>query len=133
MSADEFDPAVERHYGRPQSFTDSALFDAEVSVKVYQRSKMRRIILSVLGVIGGFAFLHQIVKLNLDLKLSANNIQAVLPQRQLTQAMDVGREMASQIGLGDTAVVGLSGPQLLILCSVAAVALLAGTAMRLSQ
>lgn len=133
MSAEEFDPAIERLYGRPETFADSVLFDAEVAVKVYRRGKMRRILLSVLGVLGGFAFLHQMVKLNIDLKLSANNVQAVLPQRQLSQAMDVSREMASQIGLGDTAVAGLSGPQLLILCSVAAVALLTGTAIRLSQ
>lgn len=133
VSADEFDPEIERLYGRPEMFADSVLFDAEVAVRVYRRSKMRRILLSVLGVLGGLAFLHQIVKLNLDLTLSTQSVQAVLPQRQLSQVMDVGREMASQVGLGDAAVAGLSGPQLLILCSLAAVALLTGTAIRLSQ
>jgi len=133
MSADEFDPAVERLYREPQQFADSALFDAEVQVRLYKRSRMRNFVMGGVALVTSGIFLHQVVRLNLDTRIEAGGLSTILPRREVSQVMDVSREMASQLGLSDALVAGFSGPQLLIMCGLAATAVLASMAVRVSQ
>lgn len=133
MSADEFDPAVERLYRQPQQFADSVLFDAEVQLRLYKRSRSRNFVMGGMSLFAGGLLLNQVVRMNLDARLSTSGLNAVLPKREVSQVMEVSREMASQLGLGDAMVAGFNGPQLLILCALATTAVLAAMAVRLSQ
>lgn len=133
MSVDDFDPAVERLYTRPQTFADSALFDAEVEVRVYKRSRIRNFVMFALSLVAAGIFLRQVIRLNLTASFDSATVGSVLPRQEVGQVMSVAREMAANLGLADAMVAGFSGPQLMILSGLVVTALLAASAVRLSQ
>ena len=133
MSADDFDPAVERLYTHPQTFADSALFDAEVEVRVYKRSRMRNFVMIGISLAAAAIFLRQVIRLNISASFDSATIGSVVPRQEVRHVMDVAREMAANLGLADAMVAGFSGPQLMIMCGLVVTALLAASAVRLSQ
>ena len=53
MSADEFDPAIERLFAQAPQFPDSVFFEADVAARLNKASRFRSMALSVAGVAGG--------------------------------------------------------------------------------
>lgn len=132
MSVDEFDPAIEREYRVPVSLPDSSLFQAEMEVRIHKRSLRRRVFIGLAGLIGFVFFVRQIV--GLHFRLAHRELpEAEIARRQVGEAINVLRQTATNLGLDNVGLGALDGPLLLILISIALTALLAGTAVRLSQ
>ena len=53
MSADEFDPMIERLFAQAPSLPDEALFLATVKARMETRSRWRAVTLTAAGLIGG--------------------------------------------------------------------------------
>ena len=53
MSADEFDPTIERLFAQAPHFPDSAFFEADVAARLNKASRVRSVALSAAGVVGG--------------------------------------------------------------------------------
>ena len=61
MSADEFDPAIERLFAQTPRLADEALFLATLQARLEKRSRWRALTLTAAGLVGGGfgADLHQ--------------------------------------------------------------------------
>lgn len=137
MSADEFDPRIERLFSSAPSFPDSALFEAEVAARLAQTSRVRTAALSVAGLIGGLFAVREVVQLNFSVSSSG----AAASSRAADQGLQMaGVDMAAaaqslleRAGLQDLALGSLGGIQLFWITAGALVALLAAGAMKLSQ
>lgn len=55
MSADEFDPFVERLFARAPAMPDAPLFTAQVEQRLQKGSRVRFLALSLAGLVGGAA------------------------------------------------------------------------------
>lgn len=133
MSEVEFDPAIERAYRYSQPLCDSPLFDAEVELQVYKRSKWRRLVMTIAGLGGCGVLLTQIVRVDLKASFDASSLSHVVVNSDATRLDAVTQKLAANVGLGDVALGGMTGPHIMILCGVALTILLAGTAVRISQ
>ena len=65
MSADEFDPEIERLFARSPQMPDAALFTAQVEQKLQKGSQFRLLALSFAGVIGGVVAVRETMSVNL--------------------------------------------------------------------
>ena len=74
MSADEFDPAIERLFAQTPAFPDSALFEADVAARLSKSSRVRSIALSLAGLMGGVIAVREL--LNVDLNFGAGAASA---------------------------------------------------------
>ena len=64
MSADEFDPMIERLFARTTPLADEALFLAVFQARLEKRSRWRSLFLTAAAVIGGGLALREGVKVN---------------------------------------------------------------------
>ena len=67
MSADEFDPMIERLFARSPQMADASLFAAEVETKLHSSSRVRTLALTAAGLIGGVIAVRESMNLNLHL------------------------------------------------------------------
>ncbi len=65
MSADEFDPEIERLFARSPQMSDAALFTAQVEQKLQKGSRVRFLALGLAGVIGGVVAVRETMSVNL--------------------------------------------------------------------
>ena len=133
MSDPEFDPAVEKAYRVTPEFADSALFDAEVAVRLEKRWRWRRAILGVLGFAGAGLILNQFVKLQMSGLFENGTLSRIVAREERSPAFGAIKDLAAQMGLADVSLGILSGPYLLILFGVAATIVLAASAVHLSK
>lgn len=133
MSEPDFDPDVEKAFRATPPFVDSALFDAEVAVRLEKRWRWRRAILSVLAVIGAAAVLSQFVRIQMQGLIGPGTLARLVEREERSGAMALARDLAGQMGLEDVSVGILGGSQLLILFGVAATIILGSMAFRLSK
>lgn len=133
MSEPDFDPDVEKAFRATPPFVDSALFDAEVAVRLENRWRWRRAILSVLAVIGAAAVLSQFVRIQMQGLIGPGTLARLVEREERSGAMALARDLAGQMGLEDVSVGILGGSQLLILFGVAATIILGSMAFRLSK
>lgn len=133
MSEPDFDPDVEKAFRATPPFVDSALFDAEVAVRLENRWRWRRAILSVLAVIGAAAVLSQFVRIQMQGLIGPGTLARLVEPEERSGAMALARDLAGQMGLEDVSVGILGGPQLLILFGVAVTIILGSMAFRLSK
>jgi len=133
MSADEFDPMVERLFSRVPALADEALFNARIQSKLETRSRWRGLALTGAGLVGGLIAVREGVNIN----FAAGQAETTtLSQGAQTAAAAAQRAAQSGLdGLGLTSIDLTSGSGMMTFWIVAGalVALLAAGAMRLSQ
>jgi len=135
MSADEFDPAIERLFARSPAMPDAALFTAQVEQRMQKGSRVRFVVLGLAGVVGGVVATREMLTVNFGVG------SASAP----TAAMGRGLEAASfnaqsaiqsgldQLGLGNMAFGSMSGMQMFWVAAGALIAVAAAGVLRLSQ
>lgn len=135
MSADEFDPAIERLFARSPALPDAALFTAKVEERMQKGSRVRVFVLGVAGVVGGVVAAREMLTVN----FSADG--GAVP----TAAMGQGLEAVSfnaqtaiqsgldQVGMGNVAFGSMNGMQLFWIAAGALIAVAAAGVVRLSQ
>lgn len=137
MSADEFDPMIERLFSRSPQMADAELFAVEVETKLHSSSRVRTAALTIAGLVGGVIAVRELTNLNLRLSDS----QAPVAGRVLGQglqaaslnvqgAVDAG---LTQLGLSDVALGSMGGMQMFWIVAGALIALAAAGVVRLSQ
>ncbi len=137
MSADEFDPMIERLFSRSPQMADATLFAAEVETKLHSSSRVRTLALTVAGLIGGVIA----VKESMTLNLSLSDDQAPVAGRVIghgleTAGLNVQDAVASglsQFGLADVSLGSMGGMQMFWIAAGALIALAAAGVVRLSQ
>lgn len=139
MSADEFDPAIERLFAQTPAFPDSALFEADVAARLSKSSRVRSIALSLAGLMGGVIAVREL--LNVDLNFgagaaSASTASAPTSGGGLALLGEGGyalQTLMDRSGLADLAAGSLGGMQLFWATAGVLAALLAAGAVKLSQ
>lgn len=137
MSADEFDPFVERLFSRTPVMPDAALFTARVEQRLQKGSRVRFLALSLAGVIGGAVAVRETMHLDINLSSGANAPTGEALGQGL-QAASVNAQGAvqsglDQLGLANLELGSMSGMQLFWLAAGALIAVAAAGVMRLSQ
>lgn len=133
MSDPDFDPAIERAYRVTPEFADSALFDAEVAVRLEKRWRWRRAILGVLGLCGAAVVLNQFVKIQVSGLFGDGSIGRIVAREERSEAFATVKHLSTQLGLADVSLGVLSGPYLLILFGAGLTIVLAAMAVQLSK
>ena len=137
MSADEFDPMIERLFSRSPQMADAELFAVEVETKLHSSSRVRTDALTIAGLVGGVIAVRELTNLNLRLSDSQAPVAGrVLGQGLQAASLNVqGAVDASltQLGLSDVALGSMGGMQMFWIVAGALIALAAAGVVRLSQ
>lgn len=140
MSADEFDPAIERLFSQTPVFADSALFEADVAARLSKASRMRSIALSLAGLTGGAIAVRELVAVDLNIGGGAAAAAVATGRSPGPGALDSGitlQTLMDQSGLTHMAADAMGGSmggiQLFWATAAVLVALLAAGAVKLSQ
>jgi hypothetical protein len=135
MSADEFDPDIERLFARSPQMPDAALFLAQVEQKLQKGSRVRVLALSLAGVIGGVVAVRETMGVNLaagDGVVAGEALgQGIRSASLSTQA--VVQSGLDQLGLANLELGSIGGMQLFWLAAGALIAVAAAGVMRLTQ
>lgn len=137
MSADEFDPAVERLFAQAPAFSDSEAFAAGVEGRLARGARLRTLTLGLAGVVGGVVAVREVLTINLGgvrdsapsgggLVDGAEAVQSVVSSG-LTQ-FGLTNVSLSEIGIGS-----LGGMQLFWLAAALLTAVAAAGAAKLIQ
>lgn len=134
MSADEFDPAIERLFAQAPHFADSPFFEADVAARLNKASRVRSIALSAAGVVGGVIAVRELLNINFDFNAHSFTAQA---GGGIDSAGAHGvQSLLEHTGVGDAAmqaVGSMGGAQAFWAVAGVLVALLAAGAVKLSQ
>lgn len=135
MSADEFDPEIERLFARAPQLPDAALFTAQVEQQLQKGSRVRFLALGLAGVIGGAVAVRETVSVNLTASdgLVAGNAlgQGIRSASFNTQsAVEAGLD---QLGLAHLELGSMGGMQMFWIAAGALIAVAAAGVMKLSQ
>mgnify|MGYP006932315352 FL=1 len=142
MSADEFDPTIERLFAQAPHFPDSVFFEADVAARLHKASRVRSIALSAAGLIGGLIAVRELLGVNFHLGPDGFTAQAGgggLDSAGSQAGMQGGLAVQSLLersGLGDAALSAMGsmgGMQMFWATAGVLVALLAAGAVKLSQ
>ena len=137
MSADEFDPMIERLFARSPQMADATLFAADVEARLHSSTRVRTAALTVAGLIGGVIAVKESMSLNLHLSDS----RAPVAGRVISQGFEaasvnvqgaVGSGL-SQLGLSDLSLGSMGGMQMFWIAAGALIALACAGVVRLSQ
>jgi hypothetical protein len=133
MSADEFDPMIERLFSRSPVLADDALFAARLQTRLEKRSRWRGLALTGAGLIGGLIAVREGVSINFQ--GGEGETTALSQGVQAAAATAQGGAQSGLDGLGLTTVDLMSGSGMMAFWIVAGalVALLAAGAVKLSQ
>lgn len=137
MSADEFDPMIERLFARSPQMADATLFAAEVETKLHSSSRVRTLALTVAGLIGGVIAVKESMNLNLHLSDDRAPVAGrVIGQGFQAASVNVQDAVSSgltQMGLADVTLGSMGGMQMFWIAAGALIALAAAGVVRLSQ
>ena len=137
MSADEFDPMIERLFARSPQMADASLFAAEVETKLHSSSRVRTLALTVAGLIGGVIAVKESMNLNLHLSDDRAPVAGrVIGQGFQAASVNVQDAVSSgltQMGLADVTLGSMGGMQMFWIAAGALIALAAAGVVRLSQ
>jgi hypothetical protein len=141
MSADEFDPHIERLFGETPRMPDADLFHAEMQARLARGGRIRAGVMAVAGTLGGLVAVRELAGINLRFASESATLQAgAAPEGGLTAvAGRAGVEATralEQAGLGQLlgdAVSGSLGGASVFIAAGLAISLLAVAAMRLLQ
>lgn len=135
MSADEFDPFVERLFNQAPRMADADLFAVEVEAKLESRNRFRGAALALAGLIGGAVAVRETVTLNLDAAGSMLTGRSISDGARtvITAAQADIQSSLDQMGLAGLSLGSMGAMQLFWITAGALVALMAAGAVRLSQ
>ncbi|MBU1347635.1 MAG: hypothetical protein KKA16_11895 [Alphaproteobacteria bacterium] len=137
MSADEFDPMIERLFARSPQMADASLFAAEVETKLHSSNRVRTLALTVAGLVGGVIAVRESVNLNLHLSDGDAPVAGrAIGQGLQAASLDVQGAVAAglgQFGLSDLTLGSMGGMQLFWISAGALIALAAAAVVKLSQ
>lgn len=137
MSADEFDPMIERLFSRSPQMADAPLFAAEVESRLHASSRVRTVALTVAGLVGGVIAVRE--TMNLNLRFSDENAPVaghVIGQGFEAASLNLQNAVnggLSQLGLADVSLGSMGGMQMFWIAAGALIALAAAGVVRLSQ
>lgn len=137
MSADEFDPFVERAFARTPRLADADLFAAGVEAKLASSTRFRTLALTLAGLAGGVIAARESLGVTVDMGVSDGPVAG----RAIGEGLQSARLNAQsaihsgleQIGLADVSLGSMGGMSLFWLTAAALVALAAAGVMKLSQ
>ena len=137
MSADEFDPFVERLFSRTPAMADASLFTARVEQQLQRGSRVRFLALSLAGLIGGAVAVRETMTVDLDLG-SGDGVVAgdALGQGIESASLNLQGSIQSgleQLGLANLELGSMGGMQLFWIAAGALIAVAAAGVMKLSQ
>ena len=135
MSADEFDPEIERLFSRAPQLSDAALFTAKVEQQLQKGSRVRFLALGLAGVIGGVVAVRETMSVNLG---SGEGVVAGNALGQGIRGASLNTQTAvqsglDQLGLANLELGSMGGMQLFWIAAGALIAVAAAGVMRLSQ
>jgi hypothetical protein len=134
MSADEFDPFVERLYSQAPNLPDADLFAAEVQTRLASSSRVRTLALTLAGVVGGVIAVRESLGMNFSFN-QAPEAERVSQGVETASSAIQGTIQSGldQWGLSSLSLGSMSGVQLFWVTAAAVVAVLAAGVVRLSQ
>jgi hypothetical protein len=135
MSADEFDPEIERLFARSPQMPDAALFTAQVEQKLQKGSQFRLLALSFAGIIGGVVAVRETMSVNLG---SGEGVVAGNALGQGIRGVSLNTQGAvqtvlDQLGLANLELGSMGGMQMFWIAAGALIAVAAAGVMKLSQ
>lgn len=134
MSADEFDPEIERLFARTPVMPDAALFTADVERRLQKGSAVRSLALAAAGLVGGVIAVREALTIN----LVSDGASATGAVEQGLRSISVNGQNAVMTGLNTAGLGGLDlgamgGMQMFWIVAGGLIALAAAGVMRLSQ
>ena len=135
MSADEFDPEIERLFARTPNMPDATLFTAQVEQRLQKGSRVRFFALGLAGVIGGVVAVRETMNVNFG---GGEGVVAgdALGQGIRSTSLSVQSTVQGgldQLGLGNLELGSMGGMQMFWIAAGALIALAAAGVMKLSQ
>ena len=137
MSADEFDPEIERLFARSPPMPDAALFTARLEQKLQKGSRVRFLALTLAGLIGGVVAVRETMSVSLDMG-SRDSVVAGAALGNGIQSASLNTQAAvqsglDQLGLAHLELGSMGGMQLFWIATGALIAVAAAGVMKLSQ
>ena len=137
MSADEFDPDIERLFARAPHMPDAALFTARLEQKLQKGSRVRFLALTLAGLIGGVVAMRETMSVSLDMG-SRDSVVAGAALGNGIQSASLNTQAAvqsglDQLGLAHLELGSMGGMQLFWIATGALIAVAAAGVMKLSQ
>jgi hypothetical protein len=137
MSADEFDPMIERLFARTPHMADASLFAADVETKLQSSNRVRTLALTVAGLIGGVIAVREATNINLQLSDAGAPVAGrAIGQGLQAASLDVQGAVSTtltQFGLSDVTLGSMGGMQLFWISAGALIAVAAAAVVKLSQ
>ena len=135
MSADEFDPDIERLFARSPQLADASLFTAQVEHRLQKGSHVRVLALGLAGVIGGAVAIRETLTVNIS---SDDGVVAgaALGQGIRGATLDAQTAVQSgldQLGLSSLELGSMGGMQMFWIAAGALILVAAAGMVRLSQ
>ena len=136
MSADEFDPFVERLFNRPPAMPDAQLFAATVEARLESGNRVRGLVLTLAGLIGGVVAVRETMNINLSL-----GDEGPVAGRAIGQGLNAATQATQgfvqsgldQLGVSGMAFGSMGAMQLFWIAAGALIAIAAAGVMKLSQ
>ncbi|MDP1528527.1 MAG: hypothetical protein Q8M05_04005 [Rhodoferax sp.] len=140
MSADEFDPEIERLFARSPQMPDAALFTARVEQQLQKGSRVRFLALGLAGAIGGVVAVRETMSVNLgsgDGVVAGNALgqgmrSASLSTQSIIQS-GLDQLGLDRLGLTNLELGSMGGMQMFWIAAGALIAVAAAGVMKLSQ
>ncbi len=137
MSADEFDPFIERLFARTPPTPDAPLFTARVEQRLQKGSRLRFLALSLAGLVGGVVAVRETMQVDIELGARDGVVAGdALGQGIQTASLNVQDTIQSvleQAGMANLELGSMGGMQLFWIAAGALIAVAAAGVMRLSQ
>ena len=133
MSADEFDPAIERLFAQSAPMADAEFFVSDIENRLASGSRVRSLALALAGLVGGVVAVRETLTVNLNFTGA--------DQPAVTRSFDAAAAATSagvqggldRLGLGGLDLGAFGGMQLFWIAAGSLAMLLAAGAVRLSQ
>lgn len=131
MSADEFDPAIERLFAQAPALNDAPLFAAGVETRLNSGARTRALVLTLAGVVGGAVALRETLTVNLG--VDEGPVAGRALGQGLVSVQSTVQSALDQAGVGGLEFGSMGAMQLFWIAAGALVALAAAGAVRLTQ
>jgi hypothetical protein len=135
MSADEFDPEIERLFARAPQMPDAALFTAQVEQRLQKGSHVRLMTLGLAGLVGGVVAVRETMSVNLgsgEGVVAGNALGQGIRSASLSTQGAV-QTVLDQLGLANLELGSMGGMHLFWIAAGALIAVAAAGVMKLSQ
>lgn len=137
MSADEFDPFVERLFARTPAMPDAPLFTAQVEQRLQKGSRLRFLALSLAGLIGGLVAVRETMQVDIEIGsdegVVAGDALGQGFQSVSLNVQDTVQSVLDQAGMANLELGSMGGMQLFWIAAGALIAVAAAGVMKLSQ